>query len=124
MHDDSYDIFVYGTLRRGGAYHHVYLRYSPCLAHQLRIRDYALYDYASEYPFMVPEKNGVVLGEVYQVNAATKAAMDDFEDVDEGLYRFVQLPHYGCYTYLKSDGYVDNMPRVPHGDWLTYCSGG
>ena len=123
MSDVSYDIFVYGTLRRGGEYHHLYLRYSPCLAEHLRIRDYALYDYAGAYPYMIPEADGVVLGEVYRVDAATKAALDDFEDVDEGLYRFVQLPHYGCYTYLKSDDEVGDMPRVPNGDWITYCSG-
>ena len=121
-----YDVFVYGTLRRGngrrsGAYHHLYLRYSDCRQANYRLPDYALYDYAGLYPFMVPEAGGSVVGDIYRINEATKIALDEFEDVEEGLYRFAFLPEHGFYTYLKSDLNTALMPRVPYGDWLTYC---
>ena len=120
----TYDVFVYGTLRHGGTYHHQYLRYSECLRSHYRLPHYALYDYAGLYPFMIFEKGAVVIGEVYRINETTKVALDEFEDVSEGLYHFAYLPEHQFYTYLKSDHHVANMPRVPHGDWLTYCSAG
>lgn len=120
----TYDLFVYGTLRRGGAYHHLYLRYSPLLRAHYQLPGYALYDYAGLYPYMIPETDSTVVGDVYRINEATREALDAFEDVEAGLYRFVHLPEHECYTYLKCDNHVANMPRVPYGDWLTYCSNG
>ena len=117
----TYDVFVYGTLRRGGAYHHLYLRYSICLYRPYRLPGYALYDYAGQYPFMIPETDSEVLGEVYRINAATKVALDEFEDVGEGLYQWMYLPQHQFYTYVKTDRYMADLPRVPDGDWLTYC---
>lgn len=119
---DTYDIFVYGTLRQTGDYHRLYLRYSPCLHTYYLLFGYALYDYQGLYPFMVPEIGASVVGEVYRVNEAVKAALDEFEDVSEGLYKFVYLAEHQFYTYVKFDPYVADMPRVPYGDWLTYCS--
>ena len=118
----AYDIFVYGTLRKAGDYHRHYLRYSECIHNHYRLAGYALYDYARLYPFMVPEAEATVVGEVYRINETTKAALDEFEDVADRLYEFVYLPEHQFYTYLKVGANVDNMPRVPHGDWLTYCS--
>ena len=120
----TYDIFVYGTLRSGGEYHQLYLRYCPRLLPDYRLPNHALYDYAGLYPFMVPETGQSVVGEVYRVPQATKEALDDFEDVEERLYRFVYLPMHGFHTYLKDNIDITLMPRVPGGDWLTYCSAG
>ena len=123
MHPVStYDVFVYGTLRRGGAYHQQYLRESTCLRSSYRLPHYALYDYAGLYPFMIPEQGSAVWGEVYRIDEATKIALDEFEDVSEGLYTFTYLPNHQCYAYVKADVQVANMPRVPHGNWLIYCS--
>ena len=120
----TYDIFVYGTLRSGGEYHHLYLRYCKCLLRSYRLLNYALYDYAGLYPFMVPETGQSVVGEVYRVPPATKEALDDFEDVAERLYRLVYLPLHGFHTYVGDRVDTTEMPRVPGGDWLTYCSAG
>ena len=119
----TYDIFVYGTLRQSGTYHHLYLRYCRCLHAHYTLPGYALYDYAGQYPFMVPEVGGTVVGDVFRINETTRTALDEFEDVRDGLYHFVYLPKHQFYTYLKLDPDVANMPRVPGGNWLTYCSG-
>ena len=124
IHPSTYDVFVYGTLRRGGVYHHLYLRYSECLRSNHRLPGYALYDYVGLYPFMIPETDGIVVGDVYRISTATKVALDEFEDVSEGLYQWMYLPQHQFYTYVKADGYVANLPQVPDGDWLTYCSAG
>ncbi len=118
-----YDLFVYGTLRNAGDYHSQYLRYSKCLRASYQLPGYALYDYAGQYPFMVPEAGGMVVGDVYRINETTREALDEFEDVVDGLYHFVYLAEHRFYTYLKLDPDVADMPRVPGGDWLTYCSG-
>ena len=120
---NTYDVFVYGTLRRAGDYHRLYLRYSPCLRDYYLLFGYALYDYEGLYPFMVPESEAWVVGEVYRINQSVKDALDEFEDVGERLYEFVYLPEHEFYTYVKTDPHVGNMPRVPHGDWFIYCSG-
>ena len=120
----TYNVFVYGTLRRAGEYHHLYLRYSSCVHNHYCLPHYALYDYQGQYPFMIPERGASVMGEVYQISETVKSALDEFEDVHERLYEFVYLPEHQFHTYVKSDLYVGNLPRVPHGDWLTYCSAG
>jgi gamma-glutamylcyclotransferase (GGCT)/AIG2-like uncharacterized protein YtfP len=80
-------VFVYGTLKRGGANH-------PCLAGQRFLgaartapgyRLFALGD----FPGMVAiagDRSGVT-GEVWQVDAACLARLDDLEGLAEGLYR-------------------------------------
>ena len=118
----TYNIFAYGTLRRGGAYHRHYLRYCTCQQAFYRLPGYALYDFDGQYPFMVPEADSVVVGDVFRINEATKVALDEFEGVEEGLYRFVYLPEHQFHIYVKSDQKTIGMPRVPYGDWLTYCS--
>lgn len=115
-----YPLFVYGTLRHGGAYHHLYLRYAPCVHPYYVLPGFVLYDYVGEYPFMVREADRQVVGEVYRINEVTKAALDNFEDVRERLYDFVYLPGHHFYTYLKHDPFVGDMPRVPGGDWIAY----
>ena len=81
----SYSVFVYGTLRRAGEYHRLYLRYSPCVCDRYHLPHYALYDYQGQYPFMIPERGASVVGEVYQINESVKLALDEFEDVHEQL---------------------------------------
>lgn len=85
-------VFVYGTLKRGGRNHR-------CLAGQQFLGEartapgYMLYS-LGDYPGMVrsADTSHDVTGEVWEVDAACLAQLDELEGVAEGLYERVSLP--------------------------------
>ena len=114
-------LFVYGTLKRGGE-NHSCLRSQQLLGAARTAAGYRLYR-LDGYPGMVADGSHAsgVSGEVWAVDAATLAALDLFEGVDEGLYERVPvrlLPPFDAqpvqtYLYLR-----DLAGRVPlGGDW-------
>jgi len=78
------NVFVYGTLLKGQANHHL-LRGARFLGSG-RAEGLALYAVTSYYPGAVPEDGGVVLGEVYAVTTGLLSLLDDLEDNGK-LYR-------------------------------------
>ncbi|WKN42629.1 gamma-glutamylcyclotransferase family protein [Tunicatimonas pelagia] len=114
-----YDIFVYGTLRRGGMYAH-YLADSELIKEKYYLSGYALYDYQQWYPYMIAQTGSSVIGDIYQVAEVALPAVHELEGVDEQLYRFIYLAEHQFYTYLKFDTDVAGLPYVESGDWLAY----
>ncbi|MEM6842333.1 MAG: gamma-glutamylcyclotransferase family protein [Bacteroidota bacterium] len=114
-----YNIFVYGTLRRGGMYAH-YLANSELLQEKYRLPGYALHDYQQWYPYMIAQAGSSVVGDIYRVSEADLSRLHQLEGVDEQLYRFVYLTEHQFYTYLKFDEDVADLLYVKGGDWLTY----
>ncbi len=112
-------VFVYGTLKRGGRNHR-------CLAGQQFLGEartapgYMLYS-LGDYPGMVrsADTSHDVTGEVWEVDAACLAQLDELEGVAEGLYERVSVqlvPPFGnhpvdTYIYLR-----DLKGRTPFGD--------
>jgi gamma-glutamylcyclotransferase (GGCT)/AIG2-like uncharacterized protein YtfP len=80
-------LFVYGTLKRGGA-NARHLAGQTFLGPARTAPGYTLYD-AGGYPGMVPQADGRdgVVGEVWAVDAAALARLDELEGTAEGLYR-------------------------------------
>ncbi len=73
----TFKVFVYGTLRQGGYNHHL-------LAHATyhgMARTPPIYDLIDLGPFpaMTPGGSTAVVGEVYEVDAKTLAALDHLE---------------------------------------------
>jgi gamma-glutamylcyclotransferase (GGCT)/AIG2-like uncharacterized protein YtfP len=52
-----------------------------------RLEGYALYQVAPDFPGIVPEPGGVVLGELWEVPEPAVAALDYYEGVEASLYR-------------------------------------
>jgi gamma-glutamylcyclotransferase (GGCT)/AIG2-like uncharacterized protein YtfP len=80
-------IFVYGTLKHGGANHH-YLAGQKFLGAARTVPGFRLFA-LGDFPGMVAvadDRSGVT-GEVWQVDAACLARLDDLEGLAEGLYR-------------------------------------
>lgn len=71
-------IFVYGTLLRGRANHYRYLSEAEYIG-EGTISGYTLYDLGG-YPGIKRTGQGLVKGEVYQVDEKTLAAIDHLED--------------------------------------------
>ncbi len=110
-------VFVYGTLKRGGANHAV-LAGQDFVGEARLAPGFALYS-LGEYPGLVvaPGGTGRVTGEVWAVDAAALARLDALEGVDEGLYARVPAPLDGpppasrveMYLYLRD---VTGRPRL------------
>ena len=76
-------VFVYGTLKRGGALHHA-LESSEFLAVGA-LPNYALHD-LGWFPGIVPEEGALTRGELFRVDEATLADLDQIEGTPS-LYR-------------------------------------
>ncbi|HSI07642.1 MAG: gamma-glutamylcyclotransferase [Rariglobus sp.] len=80
-------LFVYGTLKRGCKNHH-HIAGQTYVGDARSIAGYRLYN-LGDYPGMVTDATDTagVTGEIWSVDDAAIAHLDDFEGVDEGLYR-------------------------------------
>jgi gamma-glutamylaminecyclotransferase len=106
------EIFVYGTLKRGGV-HHGRLAGQVYVGETATKAEYRLYS-LDGYPGMVPAENAAggrsIRGEIWRVDAACLARLDAFEGVAEALYRRaaarLEPPHdrpgIETYLYLRS----------------------
>ena len=96
------DLFVYGTLRRGGS-NHGYLAGSVCLGHAETEPEYAIVDVGA-YKGLIAGTETVV-GEVWRVAPDVLRAVDALEGVDSGLYarspvRLLNWPAGGVQAYM------------------------
>jgi gamma-glutamylaminecyclotransferase len=84
-------VFVYGTLKRGGSNHH-FLAGQKFLGEARTEPGYNLYS-LGDYPGMVRSTDAShdVTGEVWAVDAACLAELDELEGVAEGLYKRVPV---------------------------------
>lgn len=78
MQDNTYKVFVYGTLLRGESNHGAFLSGSRFVCHA-ELPGYGLYN-VEDYPGAVPEESKRVKGEVYEVDQATLRRLDWLED--------------------------------------------
>ena len=74
-------VFVYGTLRRGGRYHHL-LEQATYLGAAQTPPHYVLLD-AGSYPAMLKNGTQAIHGEVYRVHEHTLKELDILEGVPE-----------------------------------------
>lgn len=112
-------VFVYGTLKRGGS-NHAWLAGQVFLGPAHTAPGFTLYS-LGEYPGLVadPSDAAGVSGELWAVDAACLAGLDELEGVSEGLYArdpAPLLPPHGqltpspcLYRYL---GPVAGRPRL------------
>ncbi|MDF9796935.1 gamma-glutamylcyclotransferase (GGCT)/AIG2-like uncharacterized protein YtfP [Catalinimonas alkaloidigena] len=115
-----YNVFVYGTLRKGGINHHI-IKTCECISDQYVLKGFSLYDFEQWYPYMIKSANDdFVIGEIYQVDEKVKRKLDILEDVENNLYKFIYLPSDEFYTYIKYDKNVKNYQKVHSGDWIAY----
>lgn len=111
-----HQLFVYGTLRKGGISHYL-LEGAPLLAEGVCLEGYALYN-AGWYPLAVVDSASRILGDVVQVPASLWSALDAYEG--EG-YERVYLEEVGVWLY-RFLGQPDEKTRIPGGDWLSWWS--
>lgn len=119
-------VFVYGTLRRGGSNDITRLRPAPRFMGAAQVPG-VLY-HLGAYPGMaLGGPLGVVHGEVYAIEPALEAVLDEIEDLgatpsDEYVKREIVVDVGGqgvpCLVYEINPRHVVSAPRIAGGDWL------
>ena len=108
-------VFVYGTLKRGQPNHH-WLAGAPCQG-LVRLENVLLHDLG---PFpMAIHGDGVVVGELYQIDAEMLASLDRLEGVPR-LYqrwRCQPLDSPWAWVYLGRPHQVRHSPVLVDGCW-------
>lgn len=110
-------LFVYGTLRTGQSNHHL-LRQATKLGPCQLISGYLLYD-LGRYPGARKSTSShtPLVGEVYEVDSNTFAALDLLEEYPEVYTRELVDTEYGvAWIYLYSLS-VTEFPLIRNGDW-------
>ncbi|MFT4241945.1 MAG: gamma-glutamylcyclotransferase family protein [Acidovorax sp.] len=118
-------VFVYGTLRRGGSNDITRLRPAPRYLGEARVAG-VLY-HLGAYPGMTLGGDAWVRGEVYAIEPALEAQLDEIEGlgadpVDEYAKREVAVEVQGrvhaCLVYEINPRCVAAAPRIAQGDWM------
>ena len=113
-------VFVYGSLRAGEPNHRLLLRATlvgtartePC---------FALHDLGA-FPAMVAGGVHAIVGEIYEVDDVTLAALDRLEGVPTFYQRVsIALADGGtAETYTRTSAQVARCPIVASGDWRAH----
>ncbi|MDR5854748.1 gamma-glutamylcyclotransferase [Caballeronia sp. LZ062] len=130
-------VFVYGTLRAGeindinGAAERSGIA-APQWIGAAHVRG-RLFDFGS-YPGLVLDEAGApVKGDVYRIEDALVAVLDEIEEVYpgvEGLFRAHRLhvdvelegeaTHVDCLVYPVTAAAAEGLPRIEGGDWVVH----
>lgn len=113
-------VFVYGTLLAGESNHGL-LATARLLTAARTLPTFSLHDLGS-FPGLVAGGAHAILGEVYEVDAATLVALDHLEDHPRFYLRTPIVLDGGLAveTYLLPADQVTRCPRIDSGDWRTY----
>jgi gamma-glutamylcyclotransferase (GGCT)/AIG2-like uncharacterized protein YtfP len=115
------EVFVYGTLKKGGGNHH-FLKDSDFVRHEI-LKDHAIYQPNQfGFPLLIQSKGDKVYGEVYRITSTTLAKLDMLES--EGhLYNRVNDIELGFQYYLfnENDAWEVNKSKdkIDSGYWKT-----
>jgi gamma-glutamylcyclotransferase (GGCT)/AIG2-like uncharacterized protein YtfP len=117
-------VFVYGTLRRGGA-SAMSIRFpnSKFIA-EAKVSG-SLYDLGAFPGMLLNESNSLVIGEVYEVDDETLNKLDDFES--SSYYRRKQVEiSVGTHrkmgwTYEPNPEFYAHRTLITSGDWIEYA---
>ena len=109
-------LFVYGTLMRGERGHEL-LGDSPFVTQATTAPEFTLV-HLGEYPGLRPGGTSAIVGEIYEVDHATLAELDAYEEVPEVYVRVThEIAGEETVLYLLHPHIEPNAPVIPSGDW-------
>lgn len=116
-------VFVYGTLLSGEANHGL-LASARRIAATRTQPAFALYDLGA-FPGLVAGGACSVVGELYEIDEATFAALDHLEDYPRYYQRRQILLDNGAtaWTYLLTEAQVAEASVIVSGDWRAHRTG-
>jgi gamma-glutamylcyclotransferase (GGCT)/AIG2-like uncharacterized protein YtfP len=121
---DKHLVFVYGTLRRGGA-GAMSIRFPDSKFIADATVSGSLYDLGAYPGLLLNESNSTVIGEVYEVDDELLNKLDEFEasshycrkqvEISRGAHRKV------CWTYEPNPEFYSLHTLITSGDWTEYA---
>jgi gamma-glutamylcyclotransferase (GGCT)/AIG2-like uncharacterized protein YtfP len=117
-------VFVYGTLRRGGA-GAMSLRFPAAKFIADAQVSGSLYDLGAYPGLILNEANSAVIGEVYEVDDELLNQLDDFEASSHYLRKQVEISldadRRTCWVYEPDPEFYSLRPLITSGDWVEYA---
>jgi trans-aconitate 2-methyltransferase len=115
-------LFVYGTLLRGGS-NHALLGRARFLGRARTAASYRMHDLGG-FPAIIPGSGGPITGEVYEIEAATLARLDELERVPNWYRRDILTLADGTHAeaYVHANDLTGHS-EVPGGDWNARAGG-
>jgi gamma-glutamylcyclotransferase (GGCT)/AIG2-like uncharacterized protein YtfP len=109
-------LFVYGSLLQGEAAH-FRLRGARLMARARTEAAFTLVDMGA-YPALVEAGDTAVLGEIYTVDEALLAELDEYEEAP-GVYqrRLLGVDGHDVVAYVLPEPLAAGRPRIASGDW-------
>lgn len=117
-------VFVYGTLRRGGA-GAMSIRFpdSEFIA-DAKVSG-SLYDLGAYPGLLLNESDSPVVGEVYEVDDELLNGLDDFEASSHYRRKRVEISlgdhRKACWTYEPDPEFYSPRTLITSGDWVEYA---
>lgn len=117
-------VFVYGSLRRGGAGAMSDRFPDAKFIAEAQVSG-SLYD-LGDYPgLLLDESNSLVAGEVYEVDDAILNKLDDFEASSHYLRKQVEISlgdqKRTCWIYEPDPEFYSLRKLITSGDWMEYA---
>jgi gamma-glutamylcyclotransferase (GGCT)/AIG2-like uncharacterized protein YtfP len=117
-------VFVYGTLRRGGA-GAIPIRFPKSkFIIDAKVTG-KLYDLGAYPGLLLNESKSLVLGEVYEVDDETLNELDDFEASSNYLRKQVEISIDAqmrmCWTYEPNPASYSFQTLITSGDWIEHA---
>jgi gamma-glutamylcyclotransferase (GGCT)/AIG2-like uncharacterized protein YtfP len=117
-------VFVYGTLRRGGA-GAMSIRFPNSKFIAAAKVTGSLYDLGAYPGLLLNESNSLVTGEVYEVDDEILNELDDFEASSNYWRKEVEISldthRKLCWTYEPNPEFYSLRTLITSGDWLEYA---
>ena len=117
-------VFVYGTLRRGGA-GSMSNRFPDSKFIADAKASGRLYDLGAYPGLLLDESGSTVTGEVYEVDDETLSRLDDFEATSNYLRKQVDVSlgehRKACWTYEPDPEFYSPRTLITSGDWVEYA---
>jgi gamma-glutamylcyclotransferase (GGCT)/AIG2-like uncharacterized protein YtfP len=119
-------LFVYGTLRRGGANAMHLLHPDAVFVGNAGVRG-RLYDMGGYPALVLDDEAGLVAGEVYEIDADTLQVLDEFEAAAQYARKRVVVVLNGaetsCWVYGPGENLCISKDLIGSGDWIDHAGG-
>ena len=117
-------VFVYGTLRRGGARGMAVRFPNAKFVADAKVSG-SLYDLGSYPGLLLNESNSLVIGEVYEVDGETLNKLDEFEASSNYWRKQFEVSlsshRIPCWVYEPNLEFYSPRNLITSGDWLEYA---
>lgn len=118
-------VFVYGTLRRGGA-GAMSVRFPGAKFIADAEVSGSLYDLGAYPGLLLKESGSTVIGEVYEVDEELLDELDEFEASSRYLRRQVEISlgtqRRACWVYEPDTEFHSPRTLITSGDWVEYAA--